>query len=134
MAIGLDLGKVTAAVSRHSGSITNAQLSDICSSAGTKGHVVSLKQKYIQRIKQGLKTVEIRFTVRRPPYFNMVGPEHILFFRGPDQNICMVSAVESVEYHQFSESGAAGLLEKLNSLILADEDYLKAKSDSKYAV
>ncbi len=98
-------------------------------------HLAILKQPYLNAILDGAKVVESRLTRTGREPFGCIDAGDKIFFKVSSGAVCAVGTVADVKsFRDLTPTKVAGLKEKYNHLILADEDYWLSKADSKYAV
>ncbi len=108
-------------------------LADIGARIGVGTHVAVLQEVYLDRIRDGRKTIESRFTWCRMPPFGSVQAGDVLFLKLISGPIVAIASVVKAECFGPLEPGRAGEIMEGHSVDLAlNDEFRQAKRDSKY--
>jgi hypothetical protein len=98
-------------------------------------HLVILKKPYLEKILDGSKTVESRFTRTKRPYFGKVLVGDILFLKessGPVRGRATVAAVRNFE--GLTSKELSRIRRQYNCDIGGDEEYWHSKSSCEFGL
>jgi ASC-1-like (ASCH) protein len=110
------------------------ELGVICNVYQVSSHLAILNQPYLDRILEGKKTIESRFTLNRVAPYKIVHPGDILFLKESAGDIKGIITVKAVDYFGDMVPGEAENLILLNQVALTvDETFIKKKANSRYA-
>jgi hypothetical protein len=110
------------------------ELASICNLYNVCFHLAILNQPYLDRILEGKKTIESRFTLNRVAPYNIVQPGDVLFLKESAGNIKGIITVKDVSYFGNLLPGQAESLILLNQAALTvDDSFIKRKGNSRYA-
>jgi hypothetical protein len=109
------------------------KLADISARIGVGMHVAVLQEVYLNRIRDGRKTIESRFTQCRTPPFGWVQAGDILFLKLISGPILAIASVAKTECFGPLEPGQAEEIIEGHGVDLAlDDEFREAKRDSKF--
>jgi ASC-1-like (ASCH) protein len=114
--------------------ITVEELASISNIYHVCCHLAILNQPYLDRILEGKKTIESRFTLNRVAPYKIVQPGDILFLKESAGNIKGIITVKDVNYFGDLLPGQAESLILLNQAALTvDDSFVRRKANSRYA-
>lgn len=114
--------------------ISVIELSELCYRYTINGHLAVLNQPYLDRILDGEKTIESRFTINRVAPYKIVQPGDVLFLKESAGYVKGLISVKEVKYFENMVPGEARDLIRLNQLALTvDEAFINLKQNSRYA-
>lgn len=100
-----------------------------------KTHLVILKKRYLEKILEGSKTIELRLTKTAVPPFNSIAIGDRLLLKESSGPVCAAAKVSAfAEFKNLTPAKIAKLKTEFNDKILGEDEYWRFKSDSKFAV
>ena len=100
-----------------------------------KTHLVILKKRYLDKILDSGKTIELRLTKMPIPPFGCIAIGDKLFLKESSGPVCAVAKVSAfTEFRNLTPGKIAKLKAEFNAKILGEDEYWEFKSDSKFAV
>ncbi len=98
-------------------------------------HLMILKGHYVEAILQGDKKLESRFTKTRRSPFGKISSGDELYLKISSGVVCGIAEVKKVEeWDNLTPQSMKKLRSKYGSLIGGDEEYWRAKEQSRYGV
>lgn len=109
-------------------------LRQLCADYGIRGHLALLCQPYLDRILNGQKTIESRFTKRRNVPFGHVFAGDVVYLKLVGGDIVGVAGVEGVwQFGPLSPDGIESIVCEFNDRLALEPDFVASRLDRKYA-
>lgn len=109
-------------------------LSKLCQQENIHAHLAILNKPYLEKIINGIKTIESRFSKVRQPPFRLVECGDILFLKQTAGDIIATALVKQVNFFgPFAQGGALTIMDKYQEGLALGEDFRTLKAESRYA-
>lgn len=118
----------------YEGPVDIEHLAQLAQKYHLRSHLAVLTSPYLEKVIDGTKTIESRFTRSRVLPFQRVYANDVLFLKktaGPIQAIAIVASVECFGPLQLGE--AASIMERYQEGLQLGEEFKNSKQESRYA-
>jgi len=101
----------------------------------SNSHLAILKKRYLDKILDGSKPVELRLLKAAFPPYSSIAIGDKLFLKQSSGPVCAIAQVSSFQEHSnLTPKKISQLKAVYNHLVFGTDEYWKEKAESKYAV